>query len=88
MLQAHEGLYLTNNQHTILSDTQMMDHGVDVNDEAKCHGGLHDIIVDEQEIPLDFKRGLLHVALREYTEKVFQLLSVFDITADGGSQGP
>ncbi len=43
--------------------SQMREHGEDVNDKAKCHGGLQNIVVDEQEIPLKFKRGLVPVVV-------------------------
>ncbi len=38
--------------------------------------------MDNQEIPLKFKRGLLHVPLRESTGEELQLLPIFDITSD------
>ncbi len=50
ILQAHESLYLPDKKYTILSATQMREHGVEVNDKAKCHKSLQDIIVDEQQI--------------------------------------
>ncbi len=52
ILQAHEALYLPNNKFTILSSTQLREHGVAVHDTARCHGGLQNIVVDEVEIPL------------------------------------
>ncbi len=60
----------------------MREHGVDVNDKAKHHGGLQNIIVDDQEIPLTFKRGLLHVPLGEPTKEELQLLPLVDLTTD------
>ncbi len=67
ILQAHEALYLPHNNFTILSSTQLRESGVAVHDTAKHHGGLQNIVVDEVEIPLTLKRGLLHVPIRAPT---------------------
>ncbi len=40
ILQAHESLYLSDNRCTIMSATQMREHGVEVNDKAKLHNGI------------------------------------------------
>ncbi len=48
-----------------------------VNDKAKRHNGLLKIIVDKQEMPLKFTRGLLHVPIREPTDEELQLLPIF-----------
>ncbi len=69
ILQAHESLYLPNNQYTILSARQVKEHGVEVNDKAKHYDGLQNIIVDESEFPLRFKRSLLHVSIMESTDE-------------------
>ncbi len=82
ILSAHEFLYHPNNKYTILSATQMREHGVDINDKAKHHGGIQNIVVDKQEIPIKFKRSLLHVPIRNPTKEELQLLPLFDITSD------
>ncbi len=59
ILQAHESIHLPNNNDTILSHTQMRKLCVEINDKAKRHNGFQNIIVEDKEIPLKFKRGLL-----------------------------
>ncbi len=59
--------YLPDNKYTILSTTQMREHGVEANDQTKHHNGLQLIIMVDLEIPFQFKRVLLHVSLREAT---------------------
>ncbi len=56
ILQANESLYHPNNKYTIVSVTQMREQGVEVNDNAKRHNGLQNVIVDSQEIPLKIKK--------------------------------
>ena len=69
ILQAHEAIYLPENQCTILSSNQMREHGAQVNDcSAKC-GGTQNIIVSGHEIPLQCKDGLLTVPVHKPTDE-------------------
>ncbi len=38
--------------------------------------------MDQQKIPLQFKRGLLHIPVKEPTQEELQLLPVSEINAD------
>ncbi len=82
ILQAHEALYLPNNKYTILYSTQMREQEVAINDTAKHHGGLQNVILDDQDIPLTFNRGLLYVPSREPTDKDLLKWPIVDLTAD------
>ncbi len=82
ILQEHEALYLPNNKFTILSSTQLRESGVAVYDTAKRHGGLQNIVMDEVEIPLTLKRGLLHIPIRAPTKEDLLTLPILDITSD------
>ncbi len=82
ILQAHEALYLPNNKFTILSATQLRENGVAVQDTAKRHGGLQELVVDEVNIPLVLQRGLLHVPIRATSDEKLPTLPMVDITSD------
>ncbi len=60
----------------------MREHCIEVNDKARHHIGLQDIIVDNQEVPITFKRGLVHVPLREPTDENLHICPTLDITSD------
>ncbi len=60
----------------------MREHGVEANDKAKHHNGLHNVIVDEQEISLKFHRDLLNVPLRETTDEDLQQWPILYFTSD------
>ncbi len=69
ILQAHEALYLPSTNFIIFYSPELREHGVAVNDAAKLHGCLQNILVDNIDIPLTLQRGLLQSPIRVPTDE-------------------
>ena len=82
IIQANEALSLPDNLYTILSSTQMREHGVEVNDKAKRHYGKQNLVVDGVELPLTLQGGLLHLPLREPTDEDLIKWPIVTLTSD------
>jgi len=71
LVVVNEAIYVRGNETSLLSTFQARSHGVEVHDIAKIHGGKQCIVVDEIEVPLDVKNGLLVCGCREPTDIKF-----------------
>ncbi len=57
---------VSKNKYNILYAIQMREYGEEVNDKAKHHYGLKNIVVDDQEIPVTLKKSLPFSPQRAY----------------------
>ena len=85
LLQANESIGNMFSDHTLLSEFQMREFGVDVDSKSKRHGGKQRFQVpnsggDDAIIPLCLTRALLHMKHREPTDEELATLKPIHIT--------
>ena len=77
-----EGISIRENEVGLLSTIQIREHGIDVNNKAKIHGGKQAIISDEIEFKFKLKNGLLLKSLKYPTEEEINSLQHITLTSD------
>ena len=82
LLRANEATLLGEDANTLFSVMQMREHGVNVYDTAKRHGGLSCLHVEDYVIPLVMHESLLCLKLRKPTSKELRTLTPIEISAD------
>ena len=82
IVQIHEATDLPKGMNTLLSTTQMREHGVTVNDTANRHGGLLQCIVADGYIfPLEFHDAGLYLPVRKPTQRELRDSTWVDLTS-------
>ena len=60
LLQINEAVCNPTSEHSLLSEYQLRDFGIQVNSIAKRHGGGQNLIANDQEIPCGVKNCLIY----------------------------
>ena len=74
LLQINEAVCNPISEHSLLSEYQLRDFGIQVNSIARRHGGDQNLIADEQEIPCGVKNCLIYFKCRTPTDEELERL--------------
>ena len=66
---------------TLFSKFQMREAGVFVDDDARCHGGLNCLIVDDLVIPMYVQGALPGITIRRPTDEELKSLRAYELTS-------
>ena len=82
ILVINEGISIPENDVSLLSIIQIREHGIEVDDKAKRHGGSQSIIADGLKIEFKLKNGLLVKSFKYPTEEELNTLQHIVLTLD------
>jgi hypothetical protein len=75
-------VYLENNSTSLLSTVQAREHGILVENHAKCHGRSQSIQIEELVIPLKMSSAFMHIQLRKPTNYKLANCDHYPLTSD------
>jgi hypothetical protein len=81
LLQFNEATFLGGESNTLISPTQLRDHGIRVDDVPARYGGNQSIFIDGLLIPLLLKDGMLTLPLRRPTEYELRTSDKYHLTS-------
>jgi hypothetical protein len=82
LLKVHEASNLGQQGNSLLSTVQLREHGVEVMDIPKRHGGQPYIMADGYVIPLQLEIGLMKINIRLPTEQELHTCTEIELTSD------
>ena len=75
LLQINEAVCNPTSEHSLLSEYQLRDFGIQVNSIAKRHGGDQNLMANDQEIPCGVKNCLIYFKCQTLTDKELEKLT-------------